>query len=61
MVDYAQLMKQIDYKQEDQVLAVKQIVDLVAVDPPMVVVTRLIDSFNKVSHCRRKPTESLSK
>ncbi len=59
MVDYAQLMKQIDYKQEDEVLAVQQIVDLIAVYPPMVVVTSLIDSFHKVSNFRCKPNKSL--
>ncbi len=32
MLDCAQLMKQIDYKQEDQVLAAQQIVGLIAVD-----------------------------
>ncbi len=46
---YAQLMKKIDYKQGDQVLAVQQTFDLNSVDSPMVIVTRLIDSFNKVS------------
>ncbi len=38
----------------------QQIIDLVAVESPMVVVTRLIDSFNRVSSCNRKPSESLS-
>ncbi len=37
MVDFAQLMKQIDCKQEDQVFAAQQMVDLIAVDSPMVV------------------------
>ncbi len=46
-VDYAQLQGTIYYKQDDQVKAVQQIFDLVAVEPPMVVVTRLIDSFNR--------------
>ncbi len=59
-VDYAQLQGTIDYKQDDQVKAVQQIIDLVAVEPPMVAVTRLIDSFNRVSNCTRKPTEALS-
>ncbi len=58
--DYAQLQGTIDYKQDDQVKAVQQIIDLVAVEPPIVVVTRLIDSFKRVSNCTRKPTEALS-
>ncbi len=59
-LDYAQCQGLINYKQDDQVKAVQRSIDLVAVEPPMVVVTRLIDSFNRVSSCTRKPSESLS-
>ncbi len=59
-VDYAQCQGLMNYKQNDQVKAVKQIIDVVAVEPPMVAVTRLIDSFNRVSSCSWKPSESLS-
>ncbi len=54
IVDHAQEIGNINYKQFNQVAAVQQIVDLIAVDPPIVVVSRLIESFNQVSSCRRK-------
>ena len=34
--------------------------DLIATDPPIVVVSRLIESFNRVSNCRRKKGETLT-
>ncbi len=58
IVDHAQEIGKINYKQSNKVAAVQQIVDLIAVDPPIVVVSRLIESFNQV--CRRKEGESLS-
>ena len=60
IVDEAQQRGLIDYKQEDQVKAVKEIVDLIAVDPPIAVVTRLIDSFNQVTNCRKRRGEDLN-
>ena len=60
IVDQAQEKGLIDYKQENQVKAVKEIVDLVATDPPISIVTRLIDSFNKVTGCRKKKGDDLS-
>lgn len=36
------------------------ILELIAVDPPNSVVTRLINSHNKVTTCRRKKNEDLS-
>lgn len=59
-VDYVQLQGTIDYKSDDQVKTVQQVIDLVAVESPMVVVTPLIHLFNHVSNCTRKPTEALS-
>ena len=50
-----------DYKQDDQIKGVQQMVDLIASDPPIAVVTRLTDSFNKVINCRRKPSEELNR
>ena len=55
----AQLRGLIDYKQEDQVKAVNEIVDLIAADPPIDEVTRLIDFFNQVSSCRKRRGEDL--
>ncbi len=37
----------------------QEIIDLVAVEPAMVVVTSLIDSFNRVPSCTRRPSESI--
>ncbi len=34
--------------------------DFIAVDPPIVVITRLIESVNRVSNCGRQKNESLS-
>ena len=59
-VDEAQANGQINYKQDDQVAAVQEIVELLAVEPPIAVVTRLISSFNKVSMCTRRKNEDLS-
>ncbi len=50
----------IDYQQSDQVAAVQQIVDLAAVNPPIVIVSRLIESFYRVSNCCGWKGESLS-
>ena len=44
IADDAQERGLIDYKQENQVQEVKEIVDLIAVDPLIAAVTRLIDS-----------------
>lgn len=37
----------------------KEIIDLIATGPPIFVVIRSINSFNKVINCRRKPSEDL--
>ncbi len=50
----------IDYKQPDHVKAVKQIVNLICIDTPVRIVTRLIESFNRVSNWRKKKEEDLS-
>ena len=44
----------------DPVQAALQIVRLVAVDPPIALVTRLISSNQKVTSCRRDRNEKLS-
>lgn len=43
-----------------RIAAVRDIVELIAVDPPIAMVSRLISSFNKVSSCRREKNEYLS-
>ena len=47
----------IDYKQSDSIKAVKQIFDLINIDPPITVITRLIDTFNAVINCKRGENE----
>ena len=49
IVDEAQAKRRLDYRQDDQVKAVSEIVELLAVDPPIAVVTRLISSFDEVT------------
>lgn len=60
IVDEAQAKQVIDYRQDDQVEAVREIVNLIAVDPPIAGVSRLISSFNKVTSCERKQKEDLT-
>ena len=60
IVDEEQVRGIINYKQENQVKAVKEIVDLVAVDQPIAVVTRLINTFNNVLQCKKKSNENLN-
>ena len=60
IVSEAQVRGTIDYKQADQVVALKQIVSLVAVDKPITVVTILIDTFSKVIKCCRLSAENLN-
>ena len=59
MVDEAQSKGLLIYKKDDQVKAVMEIVNLIAVDAPNASVTRLINSFNKVKSCRRLKTEDV--
>ena len=59
IVDEAQANGSINYKQSNQIEAVKQIMELIAVDPPMAIVSRLITSFNQVTNCRRGRNEDL--
>ena len=55
IVDEAQLKGLIDYKQDDQIAAVREIIELIAVDSPIAVVSRLISSFHRVTDfCRRR-------
>lgn len=60
IIEEAQVNGKIDYKQSDSIKAVKQIVDLIAIDPPITVVTRLIDTFNAVINCKRGANETIT-
>ena len=50
----------IDFKQDNRIIAVKEIVDLVAADQPISVIPRLIDTFNHVMQCKRRNGENLN-
>ena len=60
VVDEAQVRGIVNYKQENQLRAVDELVKFIYTDTPMEVVSRLITIFNKVFGCKRKPKESLS-
>lgn len=61
IVDEAQEKVEIDYLQMDNTVeAALQIIRLVAVDPPITIVTRLISSYHKVTGCHREENEKLS-
>ena len=59
IIDEAQLKGLINYKQEDQIAAVRDIIELIAIDSPVATVSRLIDSFHRVTNCRRRRNEDL--
>ena len=61
IVDEAQSEGWLDYMQmDDSVQAALSIVKLVAVDPPISMVTRLISSYQRVTSCRQDWSEKLS-
>ena len=60
IVDEAQARGAINFRQENQLKAVEEIVKLLATDPPMAIVSRLISTFSKVTSCKRKPKEDLN-
>ena len=60
IVNEAQAAKTIDFKQNDQVAAVRDIVNLISIEPPIAIVSRKTSSLNKVSTCRRRKNELMS-
>lgn len=60
IVDEAQSKVTMDSTQTvNPVMAVSDIVKIVAVDPPIAKVTSLIPSFNRVMYCRRSKLDKL--
>lgn len=59
VVNEAQRSNIIDNKQDDQLQAVREIVQLISLDPLVAIVTRLISSFNLVMQCKRRRNENL--
>lgn len=59
IIDETQIQRTIYYKQKGEVITVRKIIDLVAIDPPICVVSRLISSFDKVTGCCRKSPEDV--
>jgi hypothetical protein len=60
VLDNAQAQGQVDYKQDDQVAAVEQIIGLLGKEPPMSLVSRLIKTLNDAIECKCATTERLS-
>lgn len=60
LVDKAKGSGQMNYKQDDQAAAVKEIVELLAVEPHIAVVTWLIGSFNRVTNGTCRSNEEFS-
>ena len=59
IVDEAQLKGLINYKQEVQFAAVRDIIELIAIDSPIATVFRLIDSLHRVNNCHHRRNEDL--
>jgi hypothetical protein len=60
VLDNAQAQGQVNYKQDDQVAAVEQIIGLLGKEPPMSLVSRLIKMLNDAIECKRGTTQRLS-
>ncbi|CAN8076865.1 unnamed protein product [Agarophyton chilense] len=60
IVDEAQARGEINFNQDDQLKAGLEIVNLVAIDPLIAVINRLISSFQEVNRCRRKKQEDVA-
>jgi hypothetical protein len=56
----AQAQGQVNYKQDDQVAAVEQIIFLLGKEPPMSLVSRLIKTLNDAIECKLGIIERLS-
>jgi hypothetical protein len=53
VLDNAQAQGQVNYKQDDQVAAVEQIIVLLGKEPPISLVSRLIKALNDAIECKR--------
>jgi hypothetical protein len=60
VLDNAQALVQVNYKQDDQYSAVEQIIELLGKEPPMSLVSRLIKTLNDAIDSNRGTTERLS-
>jgi hypothetical protein len=60
VLDNAQAQGQVNYKQDDQVAPVEQIIGHLEKEPPMSLVSRLIKTLNDTIECKRGTTERLS-
>jgi hypothetical protein len=60
VLDNAQAQGQVNYKQDDQVAAVEQIIGLLGKEPPVSLVSRLIKPLNDAIECKRGTTERVS-
>jgi hypothetical protein len=60
VLDNAQDQGQVNYKQDDQVAAVEQIIGLLGKKPPVSLVSRLMKTLNDAIECKRGTNERLS-
>ena len=59
IIDEAQSRGLLNYKQDDQVKGLMEVVNLIALHAAIAIVTRSINSFNKVTTCRRLKNEDV--
>lgn len=59
-MDEAKARRLINFMEDDQIAAIRDTIELIAVDPPITVVSRLMTSFNKVKSCHSRRLESLT-
>jgi hypothetical protein len=60
VMDNAQAQVQVNYKQDDKVATVEQIIGLFGKETPMSLVSRLIKTLNDTIECKRGTTERFS-
>jgi hypothetical protein len=60
VLDKAETQGQVNYKQDDQVVAAEQIVSLLGNEPLISLVSRLINTLYDAMECKRGTTERLS-
>ncbi len=51
IVDEAEVKRIVDCMKDDKIKSVREIIELIAVDPPIVMISRLITSFSVLSSC----------
>jgi hypothetical protein len=60
IADEAQARGAINFRQENQLKAVERIAKTLAADPPMAIVSRILNTYSKVISCKRKPKREVN-